>query len=97
MKDSTMMSAAEFFGDVEKPETPVRKGRSRGKKSSAKDLFAELKVKMVMRIYGVSRKRALAIIAGRTGEKMQPERGNEPTRKDDGGVMSAEDFFGLHG
>ena len=52
---------------------------------------------MVMRIYGVSRKRALAIIAGRTGEKMQLERGNEPTRKDDGGVMSAEDFFGLHG
>lgn len=37
------------------------------------DLFEQIKVKMVIRIYHVSYKRAKAIIAGRTAEKGQED------------------------
>lgn len=103
MNNKTVMSDEELFLDGESGEkAPVRKGRGRGKKS-LNDLFAELKVKMVMRIYGVSRTRALEIIAGRSDEKRDVERSKEretrPGKRhldDDGdGMVSAAEFFGM--
>ena len=97
MNNETIMSTEEFFGEVEKDKAPVRMGKARGKGSKT-DLFSELKVKMVMRIYGVSKKCALEIIDGRAAEKRVRESGNgndgRALGKDEGGFMSAADFFG---
>ena len=97
MNDETIMTAEEFFGEVEKDKAPVRMGKARGKRSKT-DLFADLKVKMVMRIYGVSKKRALEIIAGRVAEKRalaeRLRNDGRTSMKDEGGFMSAKDFFG---
>ena len=97
MNDETIMTAEEFFGEVEKDNTPVRMGKARGKGSKT-DLFSKLKVKMVMRIYGVSKKRALEIIAGRAAEKralaQRLRNDGRTSMKDEGGFMSAKDFFG---
>ena len=41
--------------------------------ASEKERFAEIKVKMVMRIYRASRARALEILAERAGEKVAQE------------------------
>lgn len=97
MNNETLMSAEEFFRGLE-PEssgkTPARKGRSRGKKTKS-DIFAELKVKMVMRIYGVSKARALKIIVGRAAEKRELERKKDKTgKKNDCGGIPVEEFFG---
>ncbi len=95
MNDETIMSAEEFFGEVETDKAPVRMGKARGK-SSKKDSFAELKAKMVMRIYGVSRKRALEIIAGRAAEKeaFEAAKDKDGRKAKNDGIMSAADFFG---
>ena len=97
MKNETIMTAEEFFGEPETDKVPVRMGKARGKRSKT-DLFAELKVKMVIRIYGVSRTRALEIIDGRAAEKEALEDAKESKGKkgkaDAGGFMSAEEFFG---
>jgi hypothetical protein len=47
--------------------------RARGKKPEK--LFTAVKVKMVMRIYGVSRAKALEIIANRENETRTAEKG----------------------
>ena len=53
------MTAAEFFGGtVEK-----KVARPRSRKPAADDVFADIKVRMVMRIYGVTRRKAEKIIA----------------------------------
>ena len=63
--EDEIMSAAEFFGELESGEkSPSRPCRPRGKKPE-NGLFSEVKVKMAMRVYGVSRSRALEIIAER--------------------------------
>ena len=100
MNDKTIMSAEEFFGELEKGKAPTHTGKALGKRSR-KDLFDELKIKMVMRIYGVSRARAMEIIAGRADEKQEMERAKErPSAglrrqaSDDEELMSAADFFG---
>ena len=100
MNNEKIMSAEEFFGEPVKDKTPARTGKARGKRSN-KDLFTELKIKMVMRIYGVSRARAMEIIAGRADEKLEMERAEErPSVRsrrrtsDDEELMSAADFFG---
>ena len=95
MNKETMMSAEEFFGEPKKKNNaPVRRGRARGRRVD-KDLLAELKLKMVMRIYSVSRARAAAIIAGRAGERQALEEAREAARRLHGdGTMAAEDFFG---
>ena len=97
--DDEVMSAEEFFGGLEnEKKAPVRKGRRRAKKS-ANDLFAEVKVKMVMRVYGVTKARALEILADRDDEKKPSEAsaGNVNEIEDDEEdvpFMSAEEFFG---
>ena len=67
MNDETIMSAEEFFGELEKGKAPAHTGKALGKRTR-KDLFAELKIKMVMRIYGLSRAHAAKFVALREGE-----------------------------
>ena len=63
MNDKTTISDDElFFEEKSGTKVPARKGMGRGKKSS-NDLFAEVKVKMVMRVYGVTKAHALEILA----------------------------------
>ena len=71
--DDDVMSAEEFFGGLEnEKKAPTRKGRRRAKKSE-NDLFVEVKVKMVMRVYGVTKARALEILVDRADEKKPSE------------------------
>lgn len=94
-----IMTAEEFLGiPVNPSEKKTRKGRPRGKKKRDA-LFAEVKVKMVMRIYGVTKARALEILSGRAGEKKPAEvsAGNVDEIEDDEEdvpFMSAAEFFG---
>ena len=93
------IDAEEVFGisKKKKKNAPVRRSRTRGK-GADKDLFAELKLKMVMRIYNVSRVRAAAIIAGRAGERQALEEAREAKRTrclNGDETMTAEDFFNL--
>ena len=97
MNNETMTSAEEVFGEPRKHNAPARKGKARGKKAGT-DLLAELKAKMVMRIYNVSRARAAAIIAGRAGERQALEEAREAKRArclNGDETMTAEDFFNL--
>ena len=99
MKDDDVMSAEEFFEEVDiKPERTLPVARKRLKKAK-KEIFAGIKVKMVMRIYGVSRARALEIIAGRAAEKKALEDAKDKKGKkgnpDVDELMSAEEFFGV--
>ena len=98
MIDDDVMSDEEFFEEVAlgpKDTRPVARKRS---KKAKKDIFAGIKAKMVMRIYGVSKARALEIIAGRAAEKKALEDAKEKKGKrgktDAGELMSAADFFG---
>ena len=96
--DEEVMSAEEFFGELAyEKKAPVRKGRGRGKKS-ANDLFAEIKVKMVMRIYGVTKVRAMEIIASRAEEKNTlPAPDGDADVADNGNVkfLPEADFLGI--
>ena len=102
MKNDDVMSAEEFFfdeidGDGPKVNIPRRAGRRRAK-DSQKDLFGDIKARMVMRIYGVSKARALDIIAGRADEReaLESAKGGDLPRRGepDGELMTAEEFFG---
>ena len=70
--------AAEIRRQVQKRRT-ARAAGFHGKKI-AEDLFEQVKVKMVVRIYGVSSKRAKTIIAGRMAERAALEAENEAKR-----------------
>ncbi|MBR4615520.1 MAG: hypothetical protein IKO55_07945 [Kiritimatiellae bacterium] len=96
VKDDEIMSAEEFFGGIDNgKKNSSRTCQTRGKKA-AEDLFTKMKVKMVMRIYGVSRAQALEIIAGREAAK-SAENGKAQEDGQKGGtdeeLLSAEDFF----
>ncbi len=99
MKDDDIMSTEDLFEGFEevdlKPEHPAPVIKKSPKKPR-KDLFAELKAKMVMRIYGVSKKRALEIIAGRAAEKaaLEAAKDKDGRKAKNDGIMSAADFFG---
>lgn len=103
MKDDTeLMFDEELFAGLEnEKKVPVRKGRGRRKKS-VNDLFTEIKVKMVMRIYGATKARALEILADRAEEKDNPpvpdgdaDVVDDEDDDEDGELMSASDFFGI--
>ena len=67
-KDKRRIVAARVVRDIRRRRAAARKERGRTMKSN-EDFFEQIKVKMVMRIYHVSCKRAKAIIAGRAAEK----------------------------
>ena len=92
-----IMTAEEFFGGVDNgKKNPCRTFSKRGKNSEDK-LLADLKVKMVMRIHGVSRANALEIIARREDEKnaktCNEGKNARVTSHGDEGLLSAEEFF----
>ena len=95
-KDDDIISVEALFGEIDNgKKNSSRTPRLRGKKT-ATDVFAKMKVKMVMRIYGVSRARALEIIAERKAAKAAANGESQAGgKKDDGDetFMSAEDFF----
>ena len=96
--DEEVMSAEEFFGELAyEKKAPVRKGRGRGKKSG-NDLFAEIKVKMVMRIYGVTKARALEIIADHAEDTPLVPDGNADAaddNDDDVKFLPESEFLGI--
>ena len=92
--DYDIMTAEDFFSEFEdEGKAPPRKCRARGKKKSH-DLFAEVKVKMVMRVYGVSRAKALEIISARAEDEKTTDERKEDCQQDEEVLMSAADFFG---
>ena len=92
MHNEIEIDAEEFFDGLEKSgKVPVQKSKDRRKRSE-KNLFAEIKVKMVMRIYGVVRARALEIIAAREAARKASEKAETNTA--DGELMDAGAFFG---
>ena len=92
--DDELMSAEEFFGGVAKNETaPLNTGRAR-RKAGREGLFDDVKTKMVMRINGVSRAKALEIIASRAKKSVEGDKSGKRTGRPSGGaLMSAEEFF----
>ena len=87
-----MFDAEELFEDINKGgKVPVQKSKDR-RKRSAKNLFAEIKVKMVMRIYGVSRVQALEIIAEREAARKAAEKAESSSA--DNELMDAGTFLG---
>ena len=90
--DMEMTRAEEFFGEIEEDGQRIPNGNARKSKkkvkSSAQDRFARIKIKMMMRIYGVSRARALELIAGRAGERQEIERVRAKTQP--GGKSGSE-------
>ena len=97
-REVDMMIAEDFFDEIERDgKIPVRGAKGRGKKQ-AKDFFAEVKVKMVMRIYGVTRVRALEIIAARKAELKAAEKSGDGAGKrarpdSVGKFLDADDLF----
>ena len=99
-KDNETMLAEDFFDCVEDGEKGAsRKRRVRGQQS-AEALLEKVKIKMVMRIYGVSRARALKIIAGCAEEPPAEEtaakeaaKNKRAARRHTGEFKSADYFF----
>ena len=87
-----MIDTEDIFDEMDRcGKVPVQKSKD-SRKRSEKDIFAEIKVKMVMRIYGVSRVRALEIIAEREAARKAAEKAE--SRSADGERMDAGAFFG---
>ena len=76
--------AAEIRRQVQKRRTARATG-CHGKEI-AEGLFEQLKAKMVMRIYGVSSKRAKEIVAKRAAESAAREAENRAKREKSGGI-----------
>ena len=87
-----MIDTEDIFDEMDRcGKVPVQKSKDRRKRSE-KNLFAEIKVKMVMRIYAVVRARALEIIAAREAARKAAEKAESSSA--DGELMDAGAFFG---
>ena len=98
MKKDRIMTAAEFFGEAENGTDAGDGLGARTRKRHANKTFADIKARMVMRIYGVTRSKAERIIAEREAAKaaVNPNGAKKSCDGDDAEtLMSAEDFFGL--
>ena len=96
--DDEIMTAAEFFGEMENGKSAGGSSGARPKKRPANKTFADIKARMVMRTYGVTRAKAEKIIAEREAAKaaVNPNGAMKSCDGDDAEtLMSAEDFFGL--
>ena len=92
MHNEIEIDAEEFFDEMEKGgKVPVQKSKDRRKRSE-KNRFAEIKVKMVMRIYGVARVEALEIIAARESARKAAEKAESSSADDE--LMDAGTFLG---
>ena len=76
MTNDEIMTAEEFFGEVDVEETrSSRPSRPRGRKPEKSRVY-DIKVKMVMRVYGVSRERAVKLIEEHGEASSRPASGN---------------------
>ena len=79
-----IMTAEEFFGIGKERKVPRRRNAA-GKQGA--ELFAEIKIKLVMRLYGVTRDRAVKIIEERGIASLPPESGKDRS----GAAMAPKD------
>ena len=97
--DDKIMTAEEFFDGVQSDKGVGRSISPRPQKSRAKNTFADIKARMVMRIYGVTRAKAERIISDRAAEKVavlaaaKAPGAVDDCASDDDELMSAEEFF----
>ena len=68
MQKGKIMTAAEFFGGVENDRGMGCTAAARSKKRRAGKVFADIKVRMVMRIYSVTCEKAKEILANQGEE-----------------------------
>ena len=67
MSEERIMSAEEFFGEIESDRSLGSTSSPRRRRGRAKNTFEDIKARMVMRIYGVTREKAERIISARSG------------------------------
>ena len=97
--DDKIMTAEEFFGGFESDKGRGSTSAPRRRKACAKNTFEDLKARMVMRIYGVTRAKAERIISDRAAEKVavlaaaKAPGAVDDCASDDDELMSAEEFF----
>ena len=93
------MTAEEFFGEMENHRAADCTGSPRKRNGRAKKTFADIKARMVMRIYGVTRAKAEKIISERAAAKTEAGAAAkaagaaEDCGLGDVDLMSAEEFF----
>ena len=80
-----IISAEEFFGVGKERKASRRRNAGAGKQAA--ELFAEIKIKLVMRLYGVTRDRAVKIIEERGIASLPPESGKDRS----GAAMAPKD------
>ena len=99
MNDDEIMMNEEFFDGVQSDKGVGRSISPRPQKSRAKNTFADIKARMVMRIYGVTRAKAEKIISERAAAKTESGAvakaagAAEDCGLGDVELMSAEEFF----
>ena len=97
--DDKIMTAEEFFGGIESDRGLGSMSFPRRRRGHTKKTFADIKARMVMRIYGVTRAKAEKIISERSAAKAEASLTSDPDRgvggicSDDDDLMSAEEFF----
>ena len=67
MSEERIMTAEEFFGEIESDRCRGSTSSPRRRRGRAKNTFEDIKARMVMRIYGVTREKAERIISARSG------------------------------
>ena len=97
--DDKIMTAEEFFGGIESDRGLGSMSFPRRRRGRPKKTFADIKARMVMRIYGVTRAKAERIISDRAAEKVAVLAASkapgavDDCASDDVELMSAEEFF----
>ena len=67
MSEERIMTAEEFFGGIQSDRGLGSTSSPRRRRGRAKNTFEDIKARMVMRIYGVTREKAERIISARSG------------------------------
>ncbi len=97
--DDEIMTAEEFFGGIESDRGLGSMSSPRRRRGRTKKTFADIKARMVMRIYGVTRAKAEKIISERAAAKTEAGAAAkaagaaEDCGLGDVDLMSAEEFF----
>ena len=97
--DDEIMTAEEFFGGIESDRGLGSLSSPRRRRGRAKKTFVDIKARMVMRIYGVTRAKAEKIISERAAAKIEvgaaakAAGAAEDCGLGDVELMSAEEFF----
>ena len=97
--DEEILTAEEFFGGIESDRGLGSMSSPRRRRGRTKKTFADIKARMVMRIYGVTRAKAEKIISERAAAKTEAGAAAkaagaaEDCGLGDVDLMSAEEFF----